>query len=264
MPKTAVHLAIPLVAFWLAPVAADSTIQVDRQSQDTYRLTLTVDRAIGVGEAQQALRPTALELCGDLAPQFGKYRFSTRESLDKPVKDESFVLVQDITCGGGTEQVGQPTRPLSDEQRLAIEQEMRRRTKSYFNALAGENLGEAHAMLSDFMKSTATFDEWAEEQQQHQKTLGELGEIDVWQVTVYVDPPNAPAPGIYVATDFEANYKSSLVCGYVMWYGQSAESFRVMREETGRLPQSVVSKLGDAELDAMKRDFRCRPTPNRP
>ena len=264
LPKLAVRAAIPLMAFWLAPVAAEPTIQVDRQSEDSYRLTLTVDQAIGVGEGQRALRPKAMELCGDLTPQFGKYRFSSKESLDKPVPDESFVLVQDITCGGGAEQVSKPSRPLSDEQRLAVEQEMRRRTKSYFTALAGENLGEAHAMLSEYMKSTATFDEWVEEQQQHQKALGELSEIAVWRVTVYVDPPNAPEPGIYVATDFEANYKGSLVCGYIMWYGRSAESFRVMREETGRLPQSVVLKLSDAELDAMKRDFRCRPAPNSP
>ena len=91
--------------------------------------------------------------------------------------------------------------------------------------------------------------------------MGALRKVDVWNVTVYVDPPNAPEPGIYVAADFEAAYENSVVCGYLVWHDGPDEAFRIMRQDSGELQASVESELSDAERNRIRREFRCRPQP---
>ena len=74
-------------------------------------------------------------------------------------------------------------------------------------------------------------------------------------VTVYVDPPGAPEPGIYVATDLEASYENLLMCGYSMWLEGSDMTLRILRQEVGHLDAAVVSRMSESQLARVKSDF---------
>ncbi|MCY4598331.1 MAG: hypothetical protein OXF27_00200 [Acidobacteria bacterium] len=111
-----------LAALLAAPAASDPAIEATPRPDGGYELTLEVPEAIGVGEGQRLLLPTAVRLCDGLAPRLGAYRFETRERVDGPGSADSFVLVQEIRCGGaGPAPDRPPGRELGDPERAEIE-----------------------------------------------------------------------------------------------------------------------------------------------
>ena len=246
------------MALLVCPALADPVIEVTRQSEGSYQLTLEVDEAIGLGEGQQLLLPTAVQLCDGRPPQFGRYQFSQTEAVEVPGRDESFVLVQDIDCRTGPEEQKPPSRALGEQERLQIEQVAQGRAEACVKGLGGEDYGASYAMLSDFIASTSPFERWRVEQDEFRERAGPLRSVDVWKVTVYVDPPGVPEPGIYVATDLEASYENLLMCGYFMWLEGSDMTLRILRQEVGHLDAAVVSRMSQSQLAKVKSDFHCR------
>ena len=184
------------------------------------------------------------------------------EPVDGEGLEESFVLVQDFECGGNERREDRlPSRELDELERSEIERVARARTVAYHEALAAGDHRTALAMLPASSPSTAAAEEWRKGQAAFRATAGALAEVDVWKVTVYVDPPSAPEPGIYVATDLEVHYENLTVCGYFIWLEGPDGTLRVTRTDTGTLLADVVSEMSDSQLAKVKSNFRCRPEP---
>ena len=262
-----------LAALVVLPAVADPEIEVIGLSEGRFQLTLKVDEAIDLETGSLLLLPTALEVCGELAPRFGKYRFSGKEAVDNPASTkDSFVLVQQIECGGAPEmrQDEPASRQLGDEERSKIKQDARARTVAYHKALAEGRDQEVLAMFPDFSASATPSeqspqerdDDQLQEQADFRAEAGALGEVDVWRVTLYVDPPSAPQTGIYVATDIEVSYENLTICGYFVWLESADGTLLINRREVGKIAHDVVEKMSDAQLARVRRDFRCRPETN--
>lgn len=253
-------VAVAVLAAFLVPAAADPVIQVTGQSDGSFQLTLTVEEVIGVGEGQQLLLPTAVQLCDGLAPRLGTYEFTTSEAVDGQASRDSFVLVQNIECGGtGRAQDQPPSRELGEEERLEIERVARARTVAYHKALADGDDRQALAMFPGFSLSASPNEAWGKEQAEFRATAGALGKVDVWRVTVYVDPPSAPEPGIYVATDLEVSYENLIVCGYFIWLEGPDRTLRITHRDVGQITADVASSISGSQLAKIRSDFRCRP-----
>lgn len=238
------------------PAMADPVIEVTRKSDGTYQLTLEVEEAMDVGNGQVLLLPKAIELCEGLRPRFGKFEFRTLESVEGPASTDSFVLVQDIECGGADPVKDKPpSRELGEQERSEIETDARARTVAYLKAAADGDERDALPMFAGLASS----EEWRRQEAEFRAKAGPLGEIDVWRVTVYVDPPSGPEPGIYVATDLEVSYENLLLCGYFIWLEGPDGTLRITRRDVGEIPADFVSSVSDAQLAKVRNDFRCRP-----
>ncbi|MCY4598330.1 MAG: hypothetical protein OXF27_00195 [Acidobacteria bacterium] len=85
----------------------------------------------------------------------------------------------------------------------------------------------------------------------------------MWDVRVYVDPPGAPEPGIYVATDLEVSYENLVACGYFVWLEDADGTLRITRRDVGEIDRAVMSKMTAPQLAKVRSDFRCRPDAGR-
>ena len=113
---------VGLAALLVVPAVADAVIEATRQPDGSFRLTLEVDETIGVGTAQQMLLPMAVQLCDGLPPHFGTYEFKARQVLDGQRSGDSFVLLQDIECGGAERAEDKASgRELGDAERTEFE-----------------------------------------------------------------------------------------------------------------------------------------------
>ena len=250
---------IGLAALLVLPAVADPVIEVTRQSDGSFRLTLEVDEAIGVGTGQQMLLPMAVRLCDELPLRFGTYEFKARHAVDGQRSGDSFVLVQDIECGGAERAEDKPPgRKLGDGQRTEIERVARARAVAYHKALADGRDHAALAMFPGFSPSATPDEAWHREQAEFRAKAGGLREIDVWKVTVYVDPPRAPQPGIYVATDLEVSYENLTACGYFIWFEDPDGTLRITRRDVGEIRGDLASMITESQLAKLKSDFRCR------
>ncbi len=181
-----------------------------------------------------------------------------REAISETAPGEEIVLVQDVICGGKHEEVGGPSRSLDLQERADIERMTTRLTHSYLDWVDTEQFDKAYAMLSEFLQSSSPFKCRKAEQVQFRSKYGAFRAIDIWRVTVYVDPPGAPEPSIYVATDFEGSYESLLVCGYYVWLEGADNTFRIIRQEVGYLEKTALAQLSDSELKAARSKLLCR------
>ncbi len=226
------------------------------------------------GEMQQLLLPAAAKLCGDLVPRLDAFRQTSllAPAADASAKEEGeevgnaktarempndrVRLVQVVLCEPAPVAMPSPSRALTDAERVAMEDEIRGKTLAYFAGLdAGGDARASYAMLSEYLRSK-TFSAWRQEQASAE--MGGVTERRVWRVTVYVDPPEAPTPGIYVAADYQATYERVLFeCGYLMWQERSDGSFHVIRREGGRLPRDYAADMTNAQISAVREKMRC-------
>ena len=242
------------------PAVGDAVIEATPQPDGGFRLTLEVDEAIGVGTGQEMLLPKAVRLCDGLLPRFGTYEFKATQAVAGQRSGDSFVLVQDIECGGAARTEDQASgRELGDAERMEIERVARGRAVAYHNALAEGRDSDVFAMFPGLSASATPHEAWRREQAEFRAKAGGLRGIDVWKVTIYVDPPGGPEPGIYVATDLEVSYENLTVCGYFMWFEEPDGTLRITRREVGELRRDLAVTITESQLAKLRNDFRCRP-----
>ena len=223
-------------------------------------------------EMQQLLLPAAAKLCGELTPRLDAFR---QTGLLAPVGDagaragreeagngetprEPARLVQVVVCEPPPASVPPASRALTDEERSGLEGRIRARTLAYFAGLDADGDRRAsYAMLSEHLRSN-TFADWQQARDEGRAEMGDVTERRVWRVTVYVDPPQAPTPGIYVAADYVAAYERVLFeCGYLMWQERSDRRFRIIRREGGHLRRDYAADMTNAQISAVRRQMRC-------
>lgn len=259
-----IPMTIGVFLLTVSNAAAEMTVEVIGHTENSYTLMLTHDSILGAGQAQQALLPAAQQLCGENSPKFGKYDFSGREMLDPgdSSKDggESFVFVQEVICGARHEAV-RPEVSLSESERREATESVLELSRFYLDSLEKGDYRVAYSMLSEYLQDANPFDVWRDEKQAFQIAAGGLLERDVWNITVYDNPPTAPSPGIYVAADYETVHEEvPFQCGALVWLRQPDGLYRIVSIEEGHLDKSVADRLTQAQIqEVRKKMLRCRP-----
>ena len=257
-------LLVPIFLLLTTTLTADPEIESTRRDDGTYQFTLTSKQPIGVGQAQAAILIQARQLCGELVPQLDSYRFSKSETFvdtndaEEP-NDDSLVLVQDISCNPPTMRDNKQSRSLTPEDKTLVETEIRTLTVSYLHGPSDREYRNPYSMLSDYMQSIVPFETWRKQREEFVAEAGSIQETDIWRTTIYVDPPSAPEPGIYVAADYEMSFENvPFLCGYLVWVEQPDRTFRITREETGVLDASTLAGLDESDIPSVKSRIGCR------
>jgi hypothetical protein len=155
------------------------------------------------------------------------------------------------------------TTPLGETDKAAIERSVRNLTEEYFRGIDDLEFASSYAKLAPVMQKMKLYDDWRSGMEDFRSMSGALQEANVWRITVYVDPPNAPGPGVYVAADFENEYeKVPFQCGYLIWFEGPAGVFQVIREETGHLDRETAAKLSKSDMRQVRATFGCPPSGN--
>lgn len=104
---------------------------------------------------------------------------------------------------------------------------------AYWSALDAQDYDRAYAMYAPATQAMISHDEFVGYEQQRMRESGANVERRVMRTTVYDNPQNAPAPGIYVAFDFVARFAiADRSCGYIILHQPGpGEAFRIMRSE---------------------------------
>lgn len=120
------------------------------------------------------------------------------------------------------------------------EADVRRVFETYY---AKRDAGEFDAAAAMFEPGVQEEPPSSEQQREFNRTLG-AGRRRVAAVTWYVNRPDAPRPGAYIALDFIGDYPSlHIYCGYLMLYRAGPTRYEITREE-----QNIVQR-GDATAD---------------
>lgn len=111
--------------------------------------------------------------------------------------------------------------------------EIDRLTGAYYRAIDAGQYEAAYAMQTPELQATMAFAEWRDLLRETEASVGRPLSRQRTKVTWYLDPPNSPQPGLYVAVDFASSYAKAPQAGeYVVWFrGRDDWSFRLMRHE---------------------------------
>ena len=117
---------------------------------------------------------------------------------------------------------------------------------AFWRAMDAQDYTTAYEMLASAMQTLATPARFAEIDAQTRASNGAMLERRVMRTTIYDNPPNAPAPGLYIAFDFVARAeRADRSCGYIILHQAAPdEPFRVMRTE-----QSYMDNASAAASD---------------
>lgn len=141
-----------------------------------------------------------------------------------------------------------------------LQEFIRAASLDYLERRASGDFEGAYRMLSTEMQGFVPFGKWSAQNEAANRETGKLKDMEVWRVTVYDRPANAPRPGIYVAADYEGTYrKGAIHCGYLIWFGVSDRQFAITREETGYLQPEVLASLEPERAREFRRQMKCKP-----
>jgi hypothetical protein len=257
------NLALSLLAFLVAENVLAQEITVEALDSDQFRLSFSSASVIGVDAAQVLVLPTAVDLCNDAIPVFGRYRFSSSERIVDAgaVQRQSFTFEQDISCSSEISSADRGTdnsETLSSPQSVEAENLVRAKSIEYFEDIGNERYEEAYAVVSESHRSYSTPESWKIDKQSFRAEVGAPVSIRIARLTVYQNPPNAPEPGIYVAADFNNEHELAPIhCGYLMWYRGEDGEYRIVREETGHVTAESLTRIPSEQIPVIRERLRC-------
>ncbi|MFT3807258.1 DUF4019 domain-containing protein [Arenimonas sp.] len=124
-----------------------------------------------------------------------------------------------------------------------------RLTGEYFRALDAGEYDKAYAMQTPELQAMAGLSEWSAYMRDEAKTLGRPLSRKQAKLTWYLDPPNSPRPGLYVAVDFQSTYANAQQGSeYVIWFrGHDEFDFRLMRHEQNFMHDAAKGKAAEPD-----------------
>jgi hypothetical protein len=129
---------------------------------------------------------------------------------------------------------------------------------TYFANLENGKYSESYSMLSEARQSDEPRSSWIASARDFRAQAGDRLGGGVTDVTVYIDPPGAPLPGVYVAADYEIKYERvPFRCGYIVWFQNENGLFEAISEETGSIDEETAFQLSAEQLLEVRRRFRC-------
>ena len=240
---------------------APSRIEMQRISDDAFRLTLNSTRSSTVQAGQQELRAKAQSVCGARTPFFGRYQFETQQPLAGGANTGGTLLLkQDVSCTSGVENVaaaapGAATVIVPED---GQNQRAEERTRAYFAAKDQGRYPQAYALLASAQQEITPFARWQPRAAEFNVKAGAVLDRTIKKITWYQDPPQSP-PGRYAAVDFSSQFaKLAAHCGYLIWQEQADGSLLLLREEENALDMATVKKLPPAEADRLRELLGCK------
>ena len=238
-------------------------ISVRQVGQGHFELVLTNTSVMDERVAREYVVQAATQVCNELSPTLGKYRFESREGLGNGTlarEPATYRFIQEVTCSLGSERSTAPraaTRFTLEEKRDA-EAEVKKMTEEYFRALNERDFDAAYSQTDPaaIASDKAT---WVRDKQAFHALAGDLTSLSVVKITVYDNPPEAPEPGLYIATDFQNSYKNvPYECGYLVWFRPTRDSpFRVTRSEIGNVTTDSLRSIPEGQRPELLRKLRC-------
>lgn len=251
----------------LGSASADEQVLVQAHGGGRYTLTTTLAATVDPTHGQLAIVPKAEELCGDLHPHYGEYRFeSTAPALPREPAQAAAELrySQDIQCLETAEpasrQAADPVPPApATPPTSADEALIRRRTTEYLMAKVAVDADAAYAMLSEAMRGYTSPSEWATARSAFNAKAGDGAAPTVVRLSWYDNPANAPTPGRYVAADYRVDYPSTaFTCGYVVWLLRGNGNYLAVREEEGQMTPDIMATLTPEQRSMVRAQLQCR------
>jgi hypothetical protein len=137
-----------------------------------------------------------------------------------------------------------------------------RLTGDYYHALDVGEYRAAYAMQMPSLQAMMPFDRFVELTQQSASERGPAIARKRTGITWYLDPPDAPGPGLYVAVDFVSQHRTLADAGeYVVWFrAPGGREFKLMRHEQAAAmtplaqadtPTPALAPLPEAEGNAI-------------
>lgn len=239
---------------------APPDVQVRPIGEGAYELTLRTTRASEVEAAQVQLMPMAWSLCGDKPARLGRYTFERLEPLTGPQGPVELVLRQQVHCGQQDPEPAATPPVVTDEvARTALVDHLQALTLQFFDHQDQGRFEQAYAMLSPGWGEISTAEAWAASRADFRARSGPLVEMQIKKVTWYDNPPDAPAPGVYVAFDYSGRTERfPIYCGYLVWHQQRKGDFLLAREEFGYLDGASLAGITPSDLPAARAGIGCR------
>jgi len=254
---------ITLLMLLCGEYVAAATLSYKPISTDTFQFMLKNESTLEIGQAQSLIFSAAVQVCQGKKPIFGKYSFESTGPLSNSAVPSLFTFFQEIRC---TDQAAISAIPkaleISKNQEETIKASAKKMTERFLNAKDSGHLRDAYDMLGTAMKELTNFEAWQLRETRYiNENLGQLVNRDIWRITLYNNPENAPNPGLYIAADYENIYEKSPVhCGYVVWYipTTQSESFTVVREEYGNITTDMLDAIAKENLQSVRKKLGCR------
>lgn len=115
---------------------------------------------------------------------------------------------------------------------------------AHWVALNAQQYDAAYAMYAPSTQAVVSHDQFIEHEQHSRRDNGAVIARRVMRTTIYDNPPNAPAPGVYVAFDFVGRYEATdRSCGYLILHQAAPGApFRVVRSEQAFLDNATAAR----------------------
>jgi hypothetical protein len=243
-----------------AVVFAQESIAVREASKGNFVGSVISNAELAAEEGQRRLLAVASDTCKSRTPKFGRYEFKSTKRLTGAPTLDRFEFNQEFTCQTQAEV------PVVRTQSTAISDEEKERlvalvTSETRNAIASHDsaaLMAFHAKFSPSLGAMLTQTEWTSAQLLLHKKSGAIKADPLLQVTTYIDPPDSPGPGIYLAVDFQASYeRAPFRCGYVIWLFDQESKLTVMRLEDGIIYSKEAALMTAKTIEQTKQQIRC-------
>ena len=139
-----------------------------------------------------------------------------------------------------------------------LQRQLLERSYAYFAAKDGGRYEAAYAAFAASVRAYLTLDLYSAQSAAFNAAAGNGGERRIVRLTWERDPPDAPAPGLYVAADFVSRFPNlRLHCGYLMWHREADGAFRIVREEQSFLEEATARAMTPERLRPLPRQFGC-------
>jgi hypothetical protein len=156
-----------------------------------------------------------------------------------------------------------PSAPLPEQAGdaipdVAVQRAVRDASYAFFAAKDAGRDDVAYAFFAASVRTYLSADLFRSQTDAFNAMAGRGGERRVVRLTWERDPPDAPAPGLYVAADFVARFPNlRLHCGYLMWHREADGRFRIVREEQSFIDEATARQMVPERLRPLPAQFGC-------
>lgn len=241
---------------------AQDSITIREASKENFVATLLSQDALATEEAQRRVLMAAAESCKGSNPVLGHYKFKSNRSISpSPTSaDNQFQFEQEFTCAAGVSETPGQAVPtvVSDSEKERLVELVTNETRKFLSSANAGALAAFRSKFSDRLSDMLPAKEWTEQQASLHSQSGAIEKDPQFKVTAYVDPPNSPGPGIYLAVDFQVSYeRAPFRCGYVMWLFDQQSNLSVLRIEDGISYDNEAATMTAEQVAQIKANFRC-------
>lgn len=244
-----------------AGATSQNSVTVREASKGNFIATLLSQSELSIEEAQSRLLVSAAETCKGSIPNLGHYEFTSSKSINSPSQVvNQFKFEQEFTCTKSAAITASQTEPtvISEPDKERLVKLVTHETQNFLESANSATLEAFHSRFSDQLRLMLPRGEWTDQQALQHKKSGTIRENPQFKVTAYVDPPNSPGPGVYLAVDFQAQYEHApFRCGYVMWLFDQQSNLSVLRIEDGIVYEQDAAAMTTDQISQMKATFRC-------